>query len=115
VVLTENSVLTELVEFRQPSLLLRSGDVGHHPRPKHFGFPLALQRRESEIVDAVFQSEKSIRGEPMESCKLLYFNSFEFFDHTGSPTVASFSPRSLSKLISNSMTKIYALSDSRVG
>jgi hypothetical protein len=37
---------------------------------------------ESEIVDAVFQSEKSIRGEPVESCKLRYFNSFEFFDHT---------------------------------
>jgi hypothetical protein len=43
-----------------------------------------LQPRESEIVDAVFQSEKSIRGEPVESCKLRYFNSFEFFDHTGS-------------------------------
>ena len=35
-----------------------------------------------EIVDAVLQSEKSIRGEPVESCKLRYFNSFEFFDHT---------------------------------
>ena len=42
-----------------------------------------LQPRESEIVDAVFQLEKSIRGEPVESCKLRYFNSFEFFDHTG--------------------------------
>jgi hypothetical protein len=41
-----------------------------------------LQPRESEIVDAVFQSEKSIRGEPVESCKLRYFNSFEFFDHS---------------------------------
>jgi hypothetical protein len=42
-----------------------------------------LQPRESEIVDAVFQSEKPIRGEPVESFKLRYFNSFEFFDHTG--------------------------------
>jgi predicted NACHT family NTPase len=25
----------------------------------------------------------SIRGEPVESCKLRYLNSFEFFDHTG--------------------------------
>jgi hypothetical protein len=55
---------------QQEFLVDRSGDVRHHPRPKHFGFPLALQRRESEIVDAVFQSEKSIRGEPVESCKL---------------------------------------------
>ena len=45
--------------------------------------PLDLQHRESEIVDAVFQWEKPIRGEPVESCKLRYFNSFEFFDHTG--------------------------------
>jgi len=37
---------------------------------------------ESEIVDAVFQPEKPIRGEPVESCKLRYFNSFEFFDIT---------------------------------
>jgi hypothetical protein len=37
---------------------------------------------ESEIVDAVFQPEKPFRGEPVESCKLRYFNSFEFFDHT---------------------------------
>jgi len=44
--------------------------------------PLDLQHRESEIVDAVFQSEKSIRGAPVESYKLRYFNSFEFFDHT---------------------------------
>jgi hypothetical protein len=43
---------------------------------------LNLQPRESEIVDAVSQSKKSIRGEPVESCKLRYFNSFEFFDHT---------------------------------
>jgi hypothetical protein len=50
--------------------------------PKHFGFLPNLQPRESEIVDAVFQSEKSIRGEPVESCKLRYSNSFEFFDHT---------------------------------
>jgi hypothetical protein len=59
-----------------------SCDVGQHARPKHLGFPLNRQPRESEIVDAVFQSE-SIRGEPVESCKLRYFNSFEFFDHTG--------------------------------
>src|SRR6516225_5342908 len=31
---------------------------------------------------AVFQPEKPFRGEPVESCKLRYFNSFEFFDHT---------------------------------
>jgi hypothetical protein len=53
------------------------------PAPKHLGFPLNRQPRESEIVGAVFQSEKSIRGEPVESCKLRYCNSFEFFDHTG--------------------------------
>ena len=35
------------------------GDVGHHARPKHFGFPLDLHPIESEIVDAVFQSEKT--------------------------------------------------------
>ena len=46
--------------------------------------------RGSEIVDAVFQSEKSIRGEPVESCKLRYFNSFEFFDHTGSAPAITF-------------------------
>jgi hypothetical protein len=34
-----------------------------------------------------FQSEKFIRGEPVESCKLRYFNSFEFFDHTGFGTL----------------------------
>jgi hypothetical protein len=34
-------------------------------------------------IRAVFRPEKSIRGEPVESCKLRYFNSFEFFDHTG--------------------------------
>ena len=56
-------LLVLAVEF----LIDRSGDVGHHPRPKHFGFPLDLQPRESEIVDAVFQSEKSIRGEPVEA------------------------------------------------
>jgi len=28
---------------------------------------------------AVFQSEKSIRGEPVESCELRCFKSFEFF------------------------------------
>jgi hypothetical protein len=38
--------------------------------------------KESEIVDAVFQPEKSIRGEPVERCKLRYFHSFEFFDHS---------------------------------
>jgi hypothetical protein len=44
--------------------------------------PLDLQHRESEIVDAVFQPEKPIRGDPVESCELRYFNSFEFFDHS---------------------------------
>jgi hypothetical protein len=63
-------------------LIDRSGDVGHHPRPKHFGFPLDLHPSESEIVDAVFQPEKPTRSEPVESCKLRYFSSFEFFDHT---------------------------------
>src|SRR5262252_2570304 len=41
----------------------------YHARPKHFGFPLDLQPSESEIVDAVFQSEKRIRREPLENCK----------------------------------------------
>jgi hypothetical protein len=58
----------------QAVLGLRAQSILHSPN---------LQPRESEIVDAVFQSEKSIRGEPVESCKLRYFNSFEFFDHTG--------------------------------
>jgi hypothetical protein len=74
---------------QQEFLIDRSGDVGHHPRPKHLGFPLNLPPIESEIVDAVFQSEKSIRGEPVESCKLRYFNSFEFFDHGQSGPGAS--------------------------
>ena len=63
-------------------LVYGSGDVSQHACPKHFAFPQNPQPRESEIVDAVFQSEKSIRGEPVESCKLRYFNSFEFLDHT---------------------------------
>ena len=67
---------------QQEFLIDRSGDVGHHPRPKHPGFPLDLPPIESEIVDAVFQPEKPIRGEPVESCKLRYLNSFKFFDHT---------------------------------
>src|ERR1019366_8943 len=46
--------------------------------------PLNLYSRESEIVDAVSQSEKCIPGEPVENRKLRYFNSFEFFDHTSS-------------------------------
>jgi hypothetical protein len=49
-------------------------------RPKHFGFPLNPQPCESEILNAVFQSEWSFRGEPVESCKLCYFNSLEFFE-----------------------------------
>ena len=51
----------------------------------HDAVPLDLPPIESEIVDAVFQSEKSIRGEPVESCKLRYFNSFEFFAIRGRP------------------------------
>jgi len=47
---------------------------------KAFSIPPNLQPRESEIVDALFQSEKSIRDEPVDSCKLRYFNLFEFFD-----------------------------------
>jgi len=74
---------------QQEFLIDRSGDVCHHPRPKHLGFPLDLPPIESEIVDAVLQSEKSIRGEPVESCKLRYFNSFEFFDHGPSGPGAS--------------------------
>jgi hypothetical protein len=81
-------VLIGGVALPRPEFLIdRSGDGGHHPRPKHLGFPLDLPPIESEIVDAVFQSENSIRGEPVESGKLRYFNSFEFFDHTGSPSL----------------------------
>ena len=58
--------------------------VSKHACRQAFAFPLNLQPRESEIVTPFFQSEKSIRGEPMESCTLRYFNSFEFFDHTTS-------------------------------
>ena len=56
----------------------------YYVSPKHLGFPLDLPPIESEIVDAVSQSEKFIRGEPVESCKFRYFNSFELFDHTPS-------------------------------
>jgi len=59
----------------------RSGGVSHHPHPKAFWILpelTDLQPSESEIVNAGFQSEKSIRGEPMESCKLRYFNSLVF-------------------------------------
>ena|SRR5215467_3165499 len=72
----------------------RSGGVSHHPHPKAFWILpelTDLQPSESEIVNAGFQSEKSIRGEPMESCKLRYFNSLVFFDHT--PRSASFQLR----------------------
>jgi hypothetical protein len=61
----------------QEFLIDRSRDVDYHPRPKHLGFPLDLPPIKSEIV-AVFQPEKPIRGEPLQSCKLRYFNSFEF-------------------------------------
>jgi hypothetical protein len=44
-------------------LIDRSGDVGHHPCPKHLGFLLDLPPIESEIVDAVFQAGTSIRGD----------------------------------------------------
>jgi hypothetical protein len=44
---------------------------------------ILLKPREREIVVAIFQSKKCIRGEPVESCKLRYFNSFDFFGHTG--------------------------------
>jgi hypothetical protein len=67
---------------QQEFLIDRSGDVGHHRAQGILNSP-DLPPIESEIVDAVFQSEKSIRGEPVESCRLRYFNSFEFFDHTG--------------------------------
>jgi hypothetical protein len=79
-------------------LIDRSGDVGHHPRPKHFGFPLDVHPSESEIVDAVFQPEKPIRGEPVESCKLRFFNSVEFFDHTGKITSQFVQRRNLDRL-----------------
>ena len=46
-------------------------------------FPPNLENLESEIVDAVSESEECIRGKPVENCKLLYFNLFEFLDHTG--------------------------------
>ena len=79
----QDPVLSRQIFVPQQEFLTdRSGDLGHHPRPKHLGFPLNLPPTESEIVDAVFQSEKSIRGEPVESCKLRYFNSFEFLDPT---------------------------------
>jgi hypothetical protein len=67
---------------KQEFLVDGSGYVGH-AGPKHLGFLLNLQPRESEIVDAVSQSEKSIRGEPVETCKLRYFKSLEIFDHAG--------------------------------
>jgi hypothetical protein len=48
---------------------------------------ILLKPRESEIVGAVLQSEKCIRGKPVESYKLRYFNSLEIFDHTTSTTM----------------------------
>jgi hypothetical protein len=90
---SEDPVLCpQIFVLQQEFLIDHSGDVGQHPRPKHLGFPLNLQPRESEIVDAVFQSEKSIRGEPVESCNLRYFNSFEFFDHTRFHQASRFRP-----------------------
>jgi hypothetical protein len=47
----------------QEFLIDHSSDVGHHARPKHFGFPLNLAPIESKILEAVFQSEKPFRGE----------------------------------------------------
>jgi hypothetical protein len=49
-----------------------------------------LAHRLWRIIDAasalgevpVFQPEKPIRGKLVENCKLRYFNSFKFFDHT---------------------------------
>ena len=35
-----------------------------------------------ERIKSFQEVEKSIRGEPVESCKLSCFNSFEFFDYT---------------------------------
>jgi hypothetical protein len=67
---------------QQQFLIDHPGDVGHHACPKHLGFSLDLHTSESEIVDAVFQPEKPIRGAPVESCKIRHFNSFELFDHT---------------------------------
>src|ERR1700739_3665189 len=61
--------------------------VGRHSSA--FGLPPNLQPRESEIVDAVLQSEKSIRGEPVSSCKLRYLNSLDFFDHPASTNLLS--------------------------
>ena len=36
------------------------------------------------LVGAVSESEKSVRGEPVQNPKLRYFNPFELFDQTGS-------------------------------
>jgi hypothetical protein len=56
-----------------PTLFHRP-QMSHYCSSKnHFGFPLDLHPSESEIVDAVFQSEGKLR----------YFNAFEFFDHMG--------------------------------
>jgi hypothetical protein len=52
---------------------------------------------------AVFQSDRSIRGEPVESFKLRYFNSFEFFDHTG--WKESDTPRGAGGLVSGAASK----------
>jgi len=84
-------------------LIDHPGDVGHYPRPKHLGFLLDLPPIESEIVDAVFQSEKSIRGEAVESCNLCYFNSFEFFDYPGSVLLFAQLPINLPIRLTNSV------------
>jgi hypothetical protein len=45
--------------LRRKFLVYGSGDLSKHACPNHFAFPPNLQPRENEIVDAVFQSEKS--------------------------------------------------------
>ena len=71
-----------LVTFRKQESTLDL--TSHRPpsAPKAFWIPLDLHPSESEIVDAVFQPEKPIQGEPGESCRIRDFNAFEFFDHT---------------------------------
>jgi hypothetical protein len=65
---SQDAVLSGQISVPQLKFLVYgSGDVSQHACPKHFAFPPNLQPRESVIVDAVFQSEKSIRGEPVEA------------------------------------------------
>jgi hypothetical protein len=78
----------QLLIPQQEFLIDRSGEAT--TRAQDILDSPSIQPRKGEIADAVSQSQKSIRGEPVESFKLLYFNSFENFDHTRAGAIEQF-------------------------